>query len=123
MYYIPVDSFKQQFAGWDSTRLRVVKTKGPYGDVVTYRSYPVDFIKCVDKDGKDMVLKNSPSIEIRFTDTDNKRTTFYFDRIFVSENAVSGVRSRFLIMKKTIPLSTVKLIEIQDGGKKYKYVN
>ncbi len=123
-YYIPVDSFKQQFAGMDTSKLKEVTTRGPAGDKVRYKTFPIDFIKCVDKDGNPVELRNSPSLEIRFTDTNNKKTIFYFDLISVDETYVRGVQSRFIpSIKKTIPLSTIKTIEIQDGKKKFSYVN
>lgn len=123
-YYIPVDSFKQQFAGLDTIKLREVTTLGPMGDQVTYKTYPIDYIKCVDKKGNPFDLKNSPSLEIRFTDNNDKRTTFYFDLISVDHTYVSGVQSRFITsIKKAIPLNTIKKFEIQDGKKKFSYVN
>ena len=123
-YYIPVDSFKQQFAGMDTSKLKEVTTRGPMGDKVKYKTFPIDFIKCVDKNGNPVELKNSPSLEIRFTDTNNKKTIFYFDLISVDETYVRGVQSRFITsIKKTIPLNTIKTIEIQDGKKKFSYVN
>lgn len=122
MYYIPINSFKQQFAVLDTSKFKQVKTQGPMGGVVKYKIYPIDVIKCVDKNGNQVNLTNSPALEIRFTDFYNKRTTFYFDRIFVKGDSVQGEISRFFYLTKTIPLSTVKLIEIQDGGKKLKYV-
>lgn len=123
-YYIPVDSFKQQFAVWDTSKFKQVKTQGPMGDVITYKTYPIDVIKCKDKDGNQVALTNSPALEIRFTDINNKRTTFYFDRIFVKGDSVQGGQSRIITsLIKTIPLKTVKLIEIQNGGKKFKYVD
>ena len=123
-YYIPVDSFKQQFAGMDTSKLKEVTTRGPAGDKVRYKTFPIDFIKCVDKDGNPVELRNSPSLEIRFTDTNNKKTIFYFDLISVDKTYVRGVQSRFITsVKKTIPLSTIRTIEIQDGKKKFSYVN
>jgi hypothetical protein len=123
-YYIPVDSFKQQFSGWRTARLKAVTTRGPVGEIVSYDTYPIDYIECVDKSGKPALLKNGPSLEIRFTDIHNKKTIFYFDRMSVNDSTVSGARSRILSnITKTIPLNTVKLIEIQDGGKRYRYVN
>ena len=122
-YYIPVDSFKQQFAGMDTSKLREVNTRGPMGDKVKYKTFPIDIIKCVDKNGNLVELQNSPSLEIRFTDTNNKKTIFYFDLISVDETYVKGVQSRFITsIKKTIPLNTIKTIEIQDGKKKFSYV-
>ena len=123
-YYIPLDSFKQQFAGIDTSKLKEVTTRGPMGDKVKYKTFPIDFIKCVDKNGNPIELQNSPSLEIRFTDTNNKKTIFYFDLISVDETYVRGVQSRFITsIKKTIPLNTIKTIEIQDGKKKFSYVN
>ena len=123
-YYIPLDSFKQQFAGMDTSQLKEVTTRGPMGDKVKYKTFPIDFIKCVDKNGNPVELQNSPSLEIRFTDTNNKKTIFYFDLISVDETYVRGVQSRFITsIKKTIPLNTIKIIEIQDGKKKFSYVN
>lgn len=122
-YYIPVDSFKQQFAGMDSSSMKEVTTRGPVGDKVTYKTYPIDYIKCVDKNGAPFELKNSPSIEIRFTDTNNKKTIFYFDRISVDQNYVTGVKSRFISsIKGRVPINAIKKIEVQDGKKNFRYV-
>jgi len=123
-YFISVDSFRQQFTGLDSAGLRRVVTKSPYGIKSAYNTYPIDSILCVDKDGTKMVLKKSPSIEIRFTDISNKKTVFYFDLMVVHNDTVTGVRSRFIpSLKRSIPLSQVKTIEVQDGRKRYSYVN
>lgn len=35
-YYIPVESFKEQFNGIDSTKLKIVNTRGPAGDIAQY---------------------------------------------------------------------------------------
>jgi hypothetical protein len=123
-YYIPKESFREQFAGMDSSRMRRVTTRGPAGDKVTYKSYPIDFIHCVDSKGNPVELKNSPSIEIRFTDSANYRITFYFDLITVNDTAVSGIRSRFITsFRKTIPLNTIRKIEVQDGHKNFHYTD
>lgn len=121
-YYIPVQSFKEQFIGIDSTKLRLENTRGPAGDVTEYLANPIDYIKCVDKNNIPFELKNSPSIEIRFTENTNKRTIFYFDRVFLQDSLVFGEMSRFIRVRKGIPLSNVKLIEVQDGHKNFRYV-
>jgi hypothetical protein len=124
-YLIPVDSFKKQFAGIDSTRLRHVNVIGPIGETYNYLANPLETIKCVDKKGNPFELVNSPSIEIRFTyGAKNKRTIYYFDRIYVSDSCVVGVRSRFISsIRKTIPLKSISKIEIQDGKKNFHYTN
>lgn len=121
-YFIPVDSFSEQMKDIDSVELKTVYTKGPMGDVVSYKTYPIDYIKCVDKKNNPVELKNSPSLEIRFTDKNNKRTYFYFDQIYIQDSTVIGDGSRFINYQKQIPLKEIQLIEIQDGRKKFKYV-
>ncbi len=121
-YLIPVQSFKEQFNGIDSAKLRLVKTRGPAGDVVEYLANPVDYIKCVDKSDMPYELKISPSIEIRFTEKNNKRTIFYFDRVFMQDTLIIGEMSRFVRFRKGISINNVKLIEVQDGHKNFRYV-
>ena len=121
-YYIPVDSFTHQMKDVDSVELRTVYTKGPAGDVVSYKTYPIDYIQCVVKDNNLVELKNSPSIEIRFTNKNDKRTIFYFDQIYVQDSTVIGDGSRFINYQKRIPLKEIKRIEVQDGRKNFKYV-
>ena len=122
-YYIPIESFKSQFKDIDSVELKTVNTKGPMGDVVTYKTYPIDYIKCVDKQNNPFELKNSPSIEVRITDIKDKRTYLYFDQMYVQDSVLKGDGSRFIYFHKEIPLKDIKLIEIQDGHKKFKYVD
>ena len=121
-YLIPVQSFKEQFNGIDSTKLRLVKTRGPAGDVAEYLANPIEYIKCVDKSDMPYELKISPSIEIRFTEKNNKRTIFYFDRVFMQDTLIIGEMSRFVRFRKGISINNVKLIEVQDGHKNFKYV-
>jgi hypothetical protein len=100
----------------------MVATEGPMGDVVKYETFSMNYIKCIDKNGNPVTLKKIPSLEIRFTDSSGKRTVFYFDRIIVNGNDVTGSQSRFLSMQKTIHLNTIRTIEIQDGKKRFTYV-
>ena len=123
-YYIPVDSFKAQFNGIDSSKLKIVSTQGPMGDIVDYPANPIDYIECVDKNNNSFALKNSPAIEVRFTEKNNKKTIFYFDRIYLqNDTLIVGDMSRFLSIQKGISINNVKLIEVQDGRKKFKYVD
>ena len=122
-YNIPLDGFKTQFKGIDSTKLRIVHTRGPIGDIVDYLANPIDYIKCVDKDNNPFELKNSPSIEIRFTEKNNKRTIYYFDRIYLQDTLIVGDMSRFFSSRKGISINNIKLIEVQDGHKNFKYVD
>ena len=124
-YLIPVESFKKQFAGIDSTKLKPVRVVGPIGEKYNYLANPLTTIECVDKKGNPFELINSPSVEIRFTyGENNKRTIYYFDRIYLNDSCVVGVQSRFISsIRKTIPLKSITKIEIQDGRKNFHYTD
>jgi hypothetical protein len=121
-YSIPVESFKQQLGGMKESEMKEVTVQGPMGGRATYKTFPQDSIDCIDKKGRPIRLEKTPSLEIRFTDINNKRASFYFDRIFVTDTSVTGTYSRILGSEKAISLKTIKKIEIQDGRKKYRYV-
>lgn len=121
---MPVSSFKSQFAGLDSSKLKTVDTRSPFGGVKEYKTYPINSIECFDKKGNKFLLANGPAIEIRFTDTNNKRTVFYFDLMKVTDSTVTGSVSRIIpSLRKTIKLGAIKKIEVQNGGKNYHYAN
>ncbi len=122
-YLIPIESFKLQFANLDSSKFKEVETRGPIGDKVRYKTYSIDYVNCVDNKGQNFQLQISPSLEIRFTDSNNKKTMMYLDLMQVKDEYVSGSDSRIISsIRKTIPLKTIKKIEIQDGKKNYHYV-
>ncbi len=123
-YFIPLNSFKEQFKGLDSTAYKKVTTSGPVGERYSYLANPIKKIKCEDADGNKYELENSPSIEIRFTHgEENLKTIFYFDRVYVSDCCVQGVQSRFMeSIRTSIPLKDITKIEVQDGGKNFNYV-
>ncbi len=121
-YNIPVESFKSQISDIDSNQLKMVRTRGPAGDIAEYPANPIDQIKCVDKDGNEIELQNSPAIEARITTADGKKTILYFDRIYVENDTLIGYRSRFIGLPKKIALAQIIKIEIQDGQKNFNYV-
>jgi hypothetical protein len=123
-YYLTTDSLRNQFSGVDSTKLRTVTVRGPIGERYSYLANPINEIKCADKNGNLSRLANSPSIEMRVTETNGKRTIFYFDRIFVTDSTLTGIQSRFISsINKTIKLKDIKKLEIQDGKKNFDYVS
>jgi hypothetical protein len=103
--------------------MREVTTRGPVGDEAKYLTYPIDSIHVIDKSGRAVAIPNGPAIEIRFTNTAGKRTIFYFDLIRVNGDRVTGVQSRLITsIRKTISLSSTKKIEVQNGGKNFRYL-
>jgi len=122
-YYLTTDSLKKQFNGIDSTNLRPVVVRGPIAKQYKYLANPIDTIECVDSKGNLVKLINKPSIEMRVTEKNGKRTIFYFDRIFLTDSTLVGVRSRFISsIRASIKLREIKKIEVQDGKKNFNYV-
>jgi len=66
-YYISRESFKNQFAKIDSSKLIEVTVKEPMFETYHYKANPISSIQCKDKKGNDFELINSPSIEMRVT--------------------------------------------------------
>lgn len=123
-YYITTESLKQQLGLIDSTKLKTVTVRGPIGEKYNYLANGIDIIHCTDKSGNPIAFSNSPSIEVRVTEQTGKKTIFYFDRLFISDSTLLGVRSRFIsAIRKEIKLADIKKIEIQDGGKNFTYLN
>ena len=107
----------------DTTNMKEVNVQGPINRV-KYKTYPIDYIKVTDNKGNNLELKNSPSLEIRFTDESNKKTIFYFDLLKINGDYLTGGESRIIpSIKKTIRISSIKKIEIQNGKKSYHYIN
>ena len=121
-YIIPKSSLIEQLGSIDSTQLINRKVVGPISSQYEYPANPITTILCEDKNGNPQTLLNSPSIEIRVTEMNNRKTIFYFDRIMILNDHLIGVRSRFApFADKQIDLENIKLIEIQDGKKNFRY--
>lgn len=120
-YQIPLDSFEEQFKDRDPARLNITSTRSPFGTIATYQTNIIDSISCTDKHNNVRTLKKIPSLELRITEKNNKKTIFYADQVFVRDSIVCGEKSRIINMNKCIPLHNIKKVEIQDGHKAYKY--
>lgn len=113
---------KEQFKDIDSTKFQLVQVQGPIGETYNYLANPIKSIKCVDKQNNYIELTNSPSIETRITENTEKKTILYFDRIYVSDSLLYGIKSRFIpTFDKIITLKNIIKIEVQDGKKNFKY--
>lgn len=121
-YYIPTASLIDQFRNIDSSDYKTVWVAGPTIDSYSYLANPIEKIKCTDRNNNPVKLINSPSIEMRVTQNNGKKTIFYFDRIYLDDSLLYGIRSRFIpAFDKTIPLENIVKIEVRDGRKNFKY--
>jgi len=89
---------------------------------IQYSSNDIESLIVIDKNGNEIILENSPSIEMKVTHRNGKNYYFYFDTVILENDTLIGGRSRFaqnLIRK--IPMDSILRIEIQEGGKKFEY--
>lgn len=89
----------------------------------SYVSNGAASIKCISKHGDTVTVMNSPSIEMRITDTNGSRHNFYFDTALFEDSVLTGYNSRFLGTRKSLPYGAIKKVEIQDGHKRYYYTS
>ncbi|WNM18981.1 hypothetical protein [Flavobacterium capsici] len=123
VYTISLQSFKEQFGNMMEMEWKEVKVKSPDGMISKYKTFPINEIRCKNDEGKEVILKIKPSIEMRVTYSNNKKSVFYFDKIKVENNTISGSQSRiFGFITKEIHFRDITKIEIQDGRKQFKYV-
>jgi hypothetical protein len=122
-YIMPIESFEEQFQNVNESSRKEVKVRTPYYGISTkYLANTINNITCFDKNNNSIILKNSPSIEIRITEKNEKKTIFYFDRVYLENSVVYGDKSRIPGFEKGIPLDSILKIEIQDGKKNFKYI-
>lgn len=121
-YRIPVNSFDEQTRKIGSSTLRTQKIMLSIYGTHTFQVNPIDSIDVETEGGKKMRIKNGPSIETRFTKLDDSTRILYFDSIYRKDSLIIGSRARLISMYDTIPISQIKMIEIQDGKKRYSYV-
>ncbi len=124
MYTISPNSFKEQFTGINVDSLKKTKINNPLVPFtnLSYQSNRVKTITVIDKDGQKVNLYNSPALEMRVTLKDKKRYYFYFDTVVITNDTLSGGKSRFLPGLKTkVAFENIEKIEIQDGRKRYHY--
>ncbi len=119
-YTISPQSFKEQFSKVDydlSTSRSIVGS-------IYYNGYQIKKVNVVSKDGKPKILDNAPSLEMRITLNNGKRKHFYFDSMKLENDTLTGYKARFFpkaIVK--VLFSDIVKIEIQESGKKIKYIN
>jgi hypothetical protein len=118
-YTVAPESFKQQLLKSESQKDVVVSN--PFGGTLTYKANTLKTIDVVAKDGSEVTLNNSPSVEMRVTLANGKRRIMYFDTVLLRNDTLYAEGSRFLGVERKIAFDSIVKIEIQDGGKKFNY--
>lgn len=119
-YTISTENFKEQFENVDYDLSTSISISGS----IYYNGFQIKKINVIDKNGKAQILDNVPSLEMRITLNNGKRSHFYFDSMKLKSDTLTGHKARFfpwMIVK--VPFSDVVKIEIQESGKKIEYMN
>ena len=122
-YTIPLESFREQMRETNSANMKNVAVNNPltFGNI-SYSANNISQIMVEDKDCNKKYLDNSGSIEMRVTQKNGKKFHMYFDTVILENDTLKGGRSRFILsLKRDIPMDSIAKIEVQDGGKNYKY--
>ena len=124
-YTISTESFKNQFAKTENIEKKEVEINNPllYGNL-KYVANNIKTLNIIDKNGKELTVPNSPSLEMRVTHKNGKKYHFYFDTVILENDTLKGSRSRFMPhLTRNIPFDSIVKIEVQEGGKDFKYQN
>lgn len=106
----------------NDNRMIKVTTRDPYNVTSTYLSYPIDMIECYDNKQNRVAIKNSPALEVQFTNKRGKAASVYFDTIRINGTVITGSPSRFAIKLETIiDLNDIEEIELRKVKRGFKY--
>lgn len=122
-YTISPKSFEEQFDGVNLASFKDVKVLTPANrySAITYQANQIKKIIVVDENTHRISLDNSPRLETRVTLKNGKRTIFYFDTLALENGFLIGKKSRLLPINGNVAFNEIVKIEIQNGGKNFKY--
>ena len=96
--YIPVDNFKKLFEGMDPASLTKETTiPGPQNKNLSYLTYPIDSINCIDRKGNPVVLESTPTLKIEIIYSSNEKSVVNFQLIRVNNDRIGLVPSKELV--------------------------
>jgi hypothetical protein len=111
--YIPVDNFKKLFDGMDTIGLKKeVNFRGPANEKLTYNTYPIDSINCVDRKGNPVVLENTPTLKLEIIFPYNKRSVVYFQFLRVNNNRIGPIE----ISKELVYFDMLSPLNTRQSG-------
>jgi len=121
-YTIDPESLKSQFLATGSAQKNVeINNPLRYGNI-RYKANSITDLNVRDKKGNHLSIPNSPALEMRVTHKNGKRQIFYFDTTILENDSLKGSKSRFIPgLTNSIPFDSIAKIEVQDGGKDFKY--
>lgn len=122
-YTISLNSFQKQLISATRENSKQVEINNPlFYKNITYSTNNISQLKVLEKKGVTSYLTISPAIEMKVTHRNGQKYHFYFDTVLLENGMLKGGRSRFVQkISRSIPMDSIVKIEVQDGGKKFKY--
>ncbi|HEX8515171.1 MAG TPA: hypothetical protein VF868_03150 [Bacteroidia bacterium] len=90
--------------------------------LVKYSSNNLEQVKCIDKNGKEVLLSTDKNTQIIFTKKDGSQTKAYFDTVTLHGDTLFSLASRISGGKQTTLVSEVQSIVITAEAAKTKPV-
>ena len=108
-YSISKESFVDQVGNKNISKTQNVASLG-----TSYNSNNLSQIRCFDKNGKEVII--TPNKNTTFSITNSKtgeKINLYFDTVILSNDSISGLKSRILGGKKSIALKDISNIMVK----------
>jgi hypothetical protein len=119
-YRLPPNELVSQMRAAQPKELHVTHSATPFASS-QYTGNGITELTCYDKKGNKTTLPITPAVEMRITDTNGKKHLFYFDTVTLEDSVLAGKNSRILSTKRRMNIGAMKKVEVQNGGKAYRY--
>ncbi|WP_321426300.1 hypothetical protein [uncultured Bacteroides sp.] len=116
-YTIPVDSFMAQMATSSKINKATNKPGIIFARADKLETNGIEYIECLNKKQQPVKVKVNPNILMQVTDSNNKKTVFYFDTVLKEDSVITGFISYIFMTKKSIPLNSIRKIIIDASRK------
>jgi hypothetical protein len=113
-YHITTESLLEQLADTQKEKKIIILVSFPFFFPFMVSGNNLQFINCLDKNGKERVLRVTNRTGIRITKMNGERNTFYFNTLLVKDSLITGKKDHFIgVNIKPINLNNIQKIELQ----------
>lgn len=113
-YNLSTQSLLEQFANTKTEKKENVVIAFPFFLPFEVTGNDLREIKCLDQNGKEVIIPVTNHTGVRITKKDGSRKTFYFDTLLIKDSTISGRKSHFIGAEiKPISLNEIQIIELQ----------
>jgi len=95
-----------------SSSTYILPTPIGVGVMVKYTSNRLSRVLCYNEKGEKVYISVNQNTQLTITDKKGETYKFYLDTVFLQNNALHGLRSRFMNMQRSVSLDDVDKIEI-----------